>query len=295
MGVNASNLALMALARTEGADFSRVVTIGRYRLEMSIDELEDFFRRRGRDDLSARASHDISDAYCEKLIKVAFGSAVVQSIDASAYEHADILHDMNTPVDACEPYSVVLDFGTLEHVFNLPVAFDNVARLCGLGGRIMHMLPANNLVGHGFYQFSPEFFFQIYAPERGFEGTRVFAVADGDPNSWYELKAPRDMHARVNITSRDQLHLLVLTTKVREQESLVCRPVQQSDYVALWNKSARKAPTSVRRGPLSRVVRALFNKIRHRRKMARRDVAAHARADVARRDVLSLAPNFDRG
>lgn len=290
MGLNATNLALMALARASGADFSRVVSIGRYRLNIAIDELEDFFQQHGRPDLAARVAADMMDGYCEKLIKTAFESAV-QSIDASDYEHADILHDMNTQMAPKETYSVVLDFGTLEHVFNVPVAFDNVARLCASNGRIMHMLPANNLVGHGFYQFSPEFFFQIYAPERGFEGTRVFAAPDSNPNVWYEIKAPREMGARVNMTSRDQLHLLVLTQKIGEPTPLATCAVQQSDYVQLWNKEKRTAPKQGRRGGAERFVRAAFDTIRHRRKVARKDVAAD-RSDITRWRVRTLVERF---
>lgn len=291
MGVNATNLALMALARAGGADFTRVVSIGRYRLNIGIDELEDFFQQRGRSDLAARVATDMMDGYCEKLIKAAFESAVVQSIDASDYEHADILHDMNTQMAPKETYSVVLDFGTLEHVFNVPVAFDNVARLCALNGHIMHMLPANNLVGHGFYQFSPEFFFQIYAPERGFESTRVFAAPDSNPSVWYEIKAPREMGARVNMTSRDQLHLLVLTQKIREPAPLATCAVQQSDYVQLWNKEKRTAPEQRRRGAAERFVRAAFDTMRHRRKVARKDVAAD-RSDITRWRVRTLVESF---
>lgn len=290
MGLNASGLGLMALARASGADFSRVVTIGRQRVNVSIDELEEFFRQRGRPDIAAQIAAEQGDGYCETLIKTAFGASVVASLDASDYEQAAIVHDMNTPLAPAETYSVVLDLGTLEHVFNVPVAFDNVARLASPGARIMHVLPANNFAGHGFYQFSPEFFFQIYAPERGFTGTRVFAAPGGSPEMWYEVRSPRELHRRVDITSRDQLNLLVLTQKTGEPVPLAERPVQQSDYVELWTDQ-RKVAKQARRGVIARFFRTASTGLRHRQKVARKDVAC-GRGDMIAHRVLALTPQF---
>ncbi len=291
MGLNASALGLMALARAEGADFGRVVTIGRQQLTIGQGELEDFFQKRGRSDIAGRVAAETSDGYCETVIRSAFGAEVVHSIDASNYENASRVHDMNQPIEPGQRYSVVLDFGTLEHVMNVPAAFDNVAKLCAEGGRIMHMLPSNNCSGHGFYQFSPEFFFQIYSQARGFAGTRVFAVPMGSPEVWYEVRAPHTIKARVNIASRDELYLLVLTQKVGEPTPLAQCPVQQSDYVHLWAADTTARKGQRKRSPLEQWARALTNGIRHRRKMARRD-AANNRADMIPRRVFDLTRNF---
>lgn len=285
MGVDASALSLLALARTKGADFSRTVTIGRHRLDVPSEDLEDFFRAHGRDDL-ARIAPQMS-GYCETLLTQAFGAREVKSIDASDYEQASIIHDFNTPMRGNETYSAVIDLGTLEHVFNVAVAFDNVAQLAAPGAHILHVLPANNLVGHGFYQFSPEFFFQLYAPERGYTGTRVFAAPGGQPDVWYEVRAPRDVGARVNITSRDQLYLLVLTQKVGDPVPLTEKPIQQSDYMALWGQEQRSAKAKPRRSPVERWLRSAFTSLRHRTKVARRDVST-ARPDLTPVRVRAL-------
>jgi hypothetical protein len=289
MGVNARGLGLLALARASGADFSRVVTIGRQSLSLSPDDLAHFFTSRGRADIAEKLAADPGEGYCEQVLKLAFGARTTQSIDASDYEQAGIVHDMNTPLAPAETYSVVMDFGTLEHVFNVPVAFDNVAALASPGGWILHMLPGNNLAGHGFYQFSPELFFQIYAPERGYEGTRVFAAPESTLSTWYEVTAPRDLKKRVDITSRDQVYLLVLTRKVGEPTPLTQRPVQQSDYVALWSNEPRRAARSTRKSMIARALQELLMPLRHRAKVARKDVAG-ARSDMTARRVLDLTP-----
>lgn len=291
MGLDAAGLALMALARGSGADFSRVITIGRQRLNVSQPDLQKFFRQRGRPDLAARVAAEPGDGYCEHLLKTAFGAEEVESIDASDYEQAVIVHDMNAPLAPAKRYSLVLDFGTLEHVFNVPVAFDNVAALCADGAHILHVLPCNNLSGHGFYQFSPELFFQIYSKERGYAGTRVFVAPGGAPETWYEVRPPCELGARVNLTSRDQLYQLVLTQKVGAPTPLTQRPVQQSDYVQLWAKEPRRAARLRTPWPGERMLKSWFVGLRHRRKVALRDIAAR-RADLTPRQVLSLSPEF---
>lgn len=292
LGLNVSGLGLMALARASGADFSRVITIGRQQLTIGMGELEAFFRQRGRDDIAGRIAGEASDGYCESVLRSAFDAKTVHSLDASGYENASIVHDMNTPIGAHEPYSVILDLGTLEHVFNVPIALDNVAALCAPGGTIMHMLPGNNCSGHGFYQFSPELFFQVYSEARGFAGTRVFAAPMGSQDTWYEVKAPHTLKSRVNISSRDELYLLVMTRKTGEPVPLTQAPVQQSDYMQLWAAENAAPKTQRRRSRFQQWLRSLTNSTRHRAKMARRD-ATSPRADMIRRNVLELTPRFD--
>ena len=294
LGLNASGLGLMALARASGADFSRVITIGRQQLSIGMGELEAFFRQRGRDDIASRIANEASDGYCESVLRSAFDAKTVHSLDASGYENASIVHDMNTPIGVHDPYSVILDLGTLEHVFNVPVALDNIAALCAPGGTIMHALPSNNCCGHGFYQFSPELFFQVYSEARGFSGTRVFAVPMGSQDVWYEVKPPHTLKSRVNITSRDELYLLVMTRKMGEPVPLTQAPVQQSDYMELWTAENTAPKPQRRRGPFQQWLRSLTNSTRHRAKMARRD-ATSPRADVDRRTMLDLTGQFEAG
>ncbi len=287
MGVNAAALGLMALARAEGADFTRVMTLGRQGLHLPPPLLAAFFRRRGREDLAEQLLAAPGDGYCEQLLKLAFGAQEVVSLDASDYENASVVHDMNTPLKPAVQFPVVMDFGTLEHVFNVAVAFDNVAALCAAGGRILHVLPGNNMSGHGFYQFSPEMFFQIYSAQRGYANTRVFAAPEGTPEVWYEVRAPHDLRKRIDITSRDQLYILALTQKIAAPTPLAERAVQQSDYLALWGDAAQPSANPTRRIPRL----SALDSLRHRVKVARRDVAA-ARADMVRRRVLDLIPRF---
>src|SRR5262245_35551311 len=239
MGLDVHNLTLLRLARERGCDFSRVLTIGRQSLQLEDNELIAFLRSIDRPDLGENIGVIKGDGYCEGLLKAVFGATVVESIDASAFENASIVHDMNLPLVVSKQYSAVLDFGCLEHVFNFPVAISNVIRACDLGGRILHALPSNNFCGHGFYQFSPEVFFNIYSNERGFADTTVFLVELGGQARWYKVRSPFEIKKRVNVVNRERTYAFVLTTKIADGHLPTERPPQQSDYAEAWRLASQ--------------------------------------------------------
>ena len=63
---------------------------------------------------------------------------------------------------------MVVDGGTLEHVFDYPTALRNAMRMVRVGGHLILNAPVNNFPGHGFYQISPELFFRVLSPQFGF-------------------------------------------------------------------------------------------------------------------------------
>lgn len=87
----------------------------------------------------------------------------VKALDIDDYEGAEYLADLNQPgVDIGETFDCVFDTGTLEHVFHIPNALTNLSNLLKNNGRIIHVLPVANRVDHGFYMFSPTFFWDYY-------------------------------------------------------------------------------------------------------------------------------------
>jgi hypothetical protein len=73
----------------------------------------------------------------------------------------------NIPTQMHQKYDVVLDPGTLEHCFNVGSAIKNMASMVKETGYIIHHNPLI-MVNHGFYNFSPTFYFDFYA-KNGFE------------------------------------------------------------------------------------------------------------------------------
>jgi hypothetical protein len=89
----------------------------------------------------------------------------VHSLDASDFEGCDFVYDLNRddPGELAGRYDLILDCGTIEHVFHVPNAMKNIWSMLKVGGHVIHMAPTNNYVDHGFYQFSPTFFCDFYA------------------------------------------------------------------------------------------------------------------------------------
>lgn len=92
------------------------------------------------------------------------GFTRVESADYSEFENATHVFDLNFPIpeNLRGNFDLVFDGGTIEHIFNIPQALSNIHHLLRPGGCIIHASPSNNHVDHGFYQFSPTFFYDYY-------------------------------------------------------------------------------------------------------------------------------------
>lgn len=173
-------------------------------------------------------------AWGEDLLIKHFGATEVDSIDNSDYEGATIVFDYNQPIpkELHKKYDTVIDFGCSEHIFDVAQVFKNTADICKVGGRILHILPADNFCGHGFYQFTPEFFISIYSNENGYGDTEIFLSDLYSYKEWYKVNRPRSGE-RINIRTKNETYILVTTTKISE----VKLKAQQSDYQYIWNES----------------------------------------------------------
>jgi hypothetical protein len=133
----------------------------------------------------------------------------------SPYEGATHLHDLNQPVDdalRCA-YSAVVDGGSLEHIFNFPVAIRNCMEMVRVGGHFLAISPANNFMGHGFYQFSPELFYNVFSRDNGYEVVRLLICEVRRGARWYVVRDPGAVRKRVTLTNSVPVHLLVVARR----------------------------------------------------------------------------------
>ena len=198
-------------------------------------------------DMIAHLESSEGGRYCEPLLVRYFDATRVDSIDNSDYEGATFVCDMNEPIPKAlhQRYDTVIDAGTLEHVFHISTALRNCSEMCKPGGQILHVLPANNFCGHGFWQFSPELFFSLYSPANGYDETEVFQVREPEPGR------------RVNVHTSNRLYALVRTVRVAYHFSH--KNVQQSDYLYKWEgnmQPPRANPAVSRIEALKRKLRA---------------------------------------
>jgi hypothetical protein len=223
MGVDVHVLHFLRFAR-KTQEFGKVATIGRQTLILSRSRLASLLNsKRG----------EYFAPYCEDLLMKYFGATKVESFDNSDYEGATHIVDMNKPLTIHNRYDTIIDGGSIEHVYNVTQALTNVSQICSEGGQILHILPANNFCGHGFWQFSPDLFFSLYSESNGYRKTQVFLADLADERFWYEVTKP-DNGEVVNVTSSTPVYALVRTEKTG---AFSHDNVQQSNYVYAWSRN----------------------------------------------------------
>lgn len=171
------------------------------------------------------------DFFADRLLCNNFEITSLNALDYSSFEDADIIQDLNKPIVNIEKkFDTILDFGTSEHVFDVSQCLKNISNLCKKGGIIIHCLPANNNCGHGFWQFSPELFFNIYSQKNGFKETEIILINLFDKKNWY-LVNKQKKGDRLELNSSEPLYLLVKSKKVNESNY---EDINQSDYEHQW-------------------------------------------------------------
>jgi hypothetical protein len=223
MGLDIKAIRFLLGEKARGIQFGKTLTLGRQGLYMSQQEL-------------AEISHKINielfnSNFADDFLAYLAGTPSL-SMDASTYEGAQIIHDMNFPVEEKyhDAFDTIIDGGTLEHVFNFPIAIKNCMEMLKVGGSLILMTPWHNFSGHGFYQFSPELFYSTLSAANGFQVERLLIVAEGD---WYSVENPAVINRRVEIRTNEEI-LLFLTARKTSKTKIFQGWPQQSDYCAAW-------------------------------------------------------------
>ena len=176
------------------------------------------------------------EKYADNILFDNFNLESLNSLDYSKFENADIICDLNEPIEKInKQFDTILDFGTSEHVFNITQCLNNISDLCKINGYIIHCLPANNNCGHGFWQFSPELFFNMYNKKHGFENTEIFLINLFDKKNWYKVNKQKPGE-RLELNSSEPLYILVKTKKI---ENNYFKNINQSDYEYQWSDTTK--------------------------------------------------------
>lgn len=175
------------------------------------------------------------DGYSENLWAF-LGARSVTSLDFSPFEQAQLIHDLNFPVppELSQRFDVIFDGGTLEHVFNIPMAFQNIRIMLKKDGIIISINGANNQLGHGLYQFSPELFWRAFGFDSGFIVERMQLV----PVTGL-IPQPQDLVDTPGIRQEvgQTPHPTYLMMAARRVSVNGCQlSVYQSDYLEAWHQ-----------------------------------------------------------
>ena len=245
MGLDTNAVQFLVSAHKMGVRFGRTVMLGRQSLNVFSGTVRTMLGRGG---LAAAKFQEAakSNDYAEPLFE-ALGAMQVDAMDNSTFEGAKLVHDLNQPVplEWKEQFDVVYDGGTLEHVFNFPVALRNAMELLRPGGRLFIHTCANNLCGHGFYQFSPELFYRALSSENGFEVERMIIFRVGPYGRWHEVSDPDKIRERVELITFMPMQMLVQARRLKVVPIFEKTP-QQSDYSVMWETESA-FPASVKK------------------------------------------------
>jgi hypothetical protein len=240
MGVNWHHVKALLSARRAGVRMDRTLTVGRLNLFIGPHDLRDLLQQL---DPQSCPRYDQfltpHPAYAEPVYRL-LGAQEVESIDASGYENATHVHDLNQPIpDHLKArYDFVDDGGTIEHVFHFPQAVKNCMEMVKVGGSLQLHVPANNMAGHGFYQFSPDLFYRVFSPENGFVVDRMIAYESFDGSQWYEVADPKQARSRIELVSDPVPVLLLVRARRTADVPIFAQTPQQSDYVATWDQGS---------------------------------------------------------
>jgi hypothetical protein len=224
--------------------FGRTLTVGRQSNYLTLD-----LARRVRALSPDVAAAVAADPFCTTFLLKACGASSVEALDYSAYEGADRVWDLNVPVpeDWSGQYDTIVDGGTLEHVFHAPVALASLMQMLKAGGRLFVSSPTNNHCGHGFYQFSPEFYYRALSAPQGFAVKRMMLFVHAFPGvelspegKCYRVADPAVTGGRVHLQSARASMLFVEAVRERVVRPFTETP-QQSDYTALWQAASAAA------------------------------------------------------
>ena len=252
MGINTGLARLLVRARVQGTVFANTVTIGRQSFVVPPHELSHLARQ-----LKLRDTATGSGGFAEDFFHNFLGARHISAIDFSDYQQADIVHDLNRPLpENLEGlFDALVDGGSLEHIFDVRQALENYMNLVRIGGSVFILTTANNLCGHGFYQFSPEFFYRVFDPANGFSIRDVIIIEspllslENSRNArYFHVNDPSVVGKRVQLVNRWPTAIFVHAQK-NDQKPLFASPPLQSDYDEVkWRKN-RLPPDAVEQAP----------------------------------------------
>ena len=161
------------------------------------------------------------------------------------------------------------------------------------GGHLVQVSNANNFMGHGFWQISPELMYRAMSPANGFEIVAIMLrelhQGGRDPDLRGKFHIARDPDAlgwRVELINRRPTYIITIARRIADGPVFAQAP-QQSDYQRLWDTGDGVRDGAVRPGAKARAI-ALARKIipDHIERAIRHPFANKAYAALSNDDVM---------
>jgi|GEM_PF-835741 len=114
--------------------------------------------------------------------------------------------DLNQPVELDQTFDLVFNFGTGEHIFNVYQFFKTIHELTKPGGLMLHVMPFQGWVDHGFFNFQPTLYWDLAESNNydvvGFfflAGSKIVEVRDRHGVGQYLQNNPSQSISSINI------------------------------------------------------------------------------------------------
>ena len=182
------------------------------------------------------------DGYSETLFDK-LGLGAIETMDYSSFEGPSIEHDLNerVPEELHQQFDFIFDGGTIEHVFNVPQALENMFLMLKPGGRFLSANGMNGWVGHGMYQFNPELVWTFWKRKCQCIVHRCSGIHKiPDQAETIEFPDPSEVGTRLRLRGRIPNGRVYLYYEVERTEAeALDGSALQSDYETRWSEGIR--------------------------------------------------------
>ena len=199
---------------------------------------------------------DSQTSYSEPLLE-ALGAHTIDSIDRFDDDGSSMKHDLNEalPPELGGRYSVVVDGGALEHIFNFPQALRESMRMVAVGGHFLGIIGTDGAGGHGFYQVSPDLIYRAFSKHNGFK-LLWMTTNRGVFRRWFFVNDPATLRYQEFTSCRPTL-LYFCAQRIDNSDPLTVLPNQSLYERATWDGGGGSETTSRSRARTLSLRRAL--------------------------------------
>ena len=232
MGLGLNEALMLIGAHRSGCSFRTTMTFGRVHLAVYYPKLAQILEENGISSEHLKAKDPV---YADEFFKC-LGAETLDAIDITRHEGAAVIQDMNyeAPLTLKGKYDFFYDGGSIEHVFNLPIAFKNCMEMVKVGGSIFISTAANNMFGHGFYQISADLFWTVFHPSNGFEVQNMLLYSVSPYSRWFAISNPEVIKSRVELIGHVPMLISVHAKRISDKIPFAEALPQQSDYSGAW-------------------------------------------------------------
>jgi hypothetical protein len=125
--------------------------------DVELDEVEEL---RDVPNLDKMDYFEIAKVYYSRILEY----SVLDSIDGGGVDNNVFRHDLNEPLPSSTlkpEYDIIINTGTLEHVFDQRQVFETIHNRTKLGGLMVHAFPISGCKDHGFYNYHPNMLYNL--------------------------------------------------------------------------------------------------------------------------------------